>query len=151
MTLEPQRVTPFLWFDGTAEAAAKYYVKVFKKGSHLIYATPMSVEFILEGQRFMALNGGPMYKFTEAISLFVRCENQREVDYYWDALSDGGKPGRCGWLKDQWGLSWQIIPTALGECLQGEDKAGARRAMEAMFTMDKLDVKALRAAYNGKS
>ncbi len=143
------RVTPFLWFDGTAEDAARYYVSVFKKGSKVTNVSPMSVTFELEGQRFLALNGGPTFKFNEAVSFFVDCKDQREVDFFWKKLSDGGKPGRCGWLKDRWGLSWQIIPRALGECLGGSDRAGAQRAMEAMLRMGKLDVKALRAAYKG--
>ncbi|MFO0601148.1 MAG: VOC family protein [Myxococcaceae bacterium] len=146
-----QRVTPFLWFDGAAEEAARYYVSVFKKGSKVTSASPMSVTFELEGQRFHALNGGPMYKFTEAFSVFVDCKDQREVDYFWKKLGDGGEPGRCGWLKDRWGLSWQIIPRALGECLGGSDRAGSQRAMEAMLKMGKLDVKALKAAYKGKA
>ena len=143
------RVTPFLWFDGTAEDAARYYVSVFKKGSKVTNVSPMSVTFELEGQRFLALNGGPTFKFNEAVSFFVDSKDQREVDFFWKKLSDGGKPGRCGWLKDRWGLSWQIIPRALGECLGGSDRAGAQRAMEAMLRMGKLDVKALRAAYKG--
>lgn len=145
------RVTPFLWFDGTAEEAARYYVSVFKKGSKVISASPMSVTFELEGQRFLALNGGPAFKFSEAVSFFVDCKDQREVDFFWKKLSEGGKPGRCGWLKDRWGLSWQVIPRALGECLGGSDRAGAQRSMEAMLRMGKLDVKGLRAAYRGKT
>jgi predicted 3-demethylubiquinone-9 3-methyltransferase (glyoxalase superfamily) len=109
----------------------------------------MSVTFELSGQPFMALNGGPAFKFSEALSLFVNCKDQREVDYFWRKLGEGGQPGRCGWLKDRWGLSWQIIPRALGECLGGSDRAGAARAMEAMLGMGKLDVKALKAAYRG--
>ncbi len=150
MAIRTHRVTPFLWFDGTAEEAARYYVSVFKKGSRVTSASPMSVTFELEGQPFMALNGGPMYKFTEAVSLFVDCKDQREVDYFWRKLSDGGEPGRCGWLKDRWGLSWQVIPRALGECLNGKDRDGAQRAMQAMLKMNKLDVKKLKAAYKGK-
>ncbi len=143
------RITPFLWFDGAAEEAARYYVSVFKKGSKVLSASPMSVTFELEGQRFHALNGGPMFKFNEAISLFVDCKDQREVDYFYKKLCDGGEPGRCGWLKDRWGLSWQIIPKALGECLNGKDRAGSQRAMEAMLKMGKLDVKTLKVAYRG--
>ena len=149
MSLRPHRVTPFLWFDGEAEAAARYYVSVFKKGSKVTSASPMSVTFELEGQPIFALNGGPMFKFTEAISLFVDCKDQKEVDYFWGALGKGGTPGRCGWLKDKWGLSWQVVPRALGECLNGPDRAGAQRAMEAMLGMNKLDVKKLEAAYRG--
>ncbi|MBX7097489.1 MAG: VOC family protein [Myxococcaceae bacterium] len=149
MTIRPNRVTPFLWFDGAAEAAARYYVSVFKKGSKITSASPMSVTFELEGQPFIALNGGPMFKFTEAFSLYVDCKDQKEVDYFWAALGKGGTPGRCGWLKDQWGLSWQVIPRALGECLNGPDRAGSQRAMEAMLGMNKLDVKKLQDAYRG--
>lgn len=151
MAIRKNRVTPFLWFDGTAEEAARYYVSVFKKGSRITSASPMSVTFELEGQPFMALNGGPHYKFTEAISMFVDCKDQREVDYFWKKLGDGGEPGRCGWLKDRWGLSWQVIPRALGECLGGADRAGAQRAMQAMLGMGKLNAKALKTAYQGKA
>jgi predicted 3-demethylubiquinone-9 3-methyltransferase (glyoxalase superfamily) len=111
----------------------------------------MSVSFELEGQPFIALNGGPMFKFTEAVSLFVTCKDQKEVDYYWQKLLDGGAPSRCGWLKDRWGLSWQIVPRALGECLGGADREGAQRAMQAMLKMSKLDVQKLKAAYKGKA
>jgi predicted 3-demethylubiquinone-9 3-methyltransferase (glyoxalase superfamily) len=149
MSLTRQRVTPFLWYDGQAEEAARFYIAVFAKGSRLTSVSPMSVTFDLEGQPFVALNGGPLYKFSEAVSLLVDCKNQREVDYYWQRLGDGGQYGRCGWLKDRWGLSWQIVPRALGECLNGRDKAGAKRAMEAMLGMSKLDVTQLRAAYRG--
>lgn len=145
------RVTPFLWFDGAAEEAARYYVSVFRKGSKVISVDPMSVTFELEGQRLIALNGGPMFKFNEAISLFVDCKDQREVDFFWKKLGAGGQPGRCGWLKDRWGLSWQVIPRALGECLGGRDLAGRQRAMEAMLQMGKLDVKGLKAAYAGRA
>jgi predicted 3-demethylubiquinone-9 3-methyltransferase (glyoxalase superfamily) len=111
----------------------------------------MSVTFELEGQPFIALNGGPIFKFSEALSLFVNCKDQREVDYFWDKLVDGGTPSKCGWLKDRWGLSWQVVPRALGECLGGPDRAGAQRAMEAMLVMGKLDVQKLKDAYAGKS
>jgi predicted 3-demethylubiquinone-9 3-methyltransferase (glyoxalase superfamily) len=150
MTTTIHRVTPFLWYDGQAEEAARFYVSVFKKGSRVTSVSPMSVTFQLEGQPFIALNGGPMFKFSEAISLMVDCKDQREVDTYWRKLGDGGRPGRCGWLKDRWGLSWQVVPRALGECLGGPDKAGAQRAMAAMLTMEKLDVAKLKAAYRGK-
>ena len=149
MSIHRHRVTPFLWYDGQAEEAARHYVSVFKKGSKVTSASPMVVTFELEGQPLIALNGGPMFKFTEAISLSVDCATQREVDYYWDRLAEGGSHGRCGWLKDRWGLSWQVVPRALQECLSGKDKAGAQRAMEAMLKMGKLDVAALRAAYDG--
>jgi predicted 3-demethylubiquinone-9 3-methyltransferase (glyoxalase superfamily) len=151
MVLKPHRVTPFLWYDGQAEEAARFYVSVFKKGSQVTSVSPMSVTFELSGQHFIALNGGPFFKFSEAISLFVDCKDQREVDYFWRKLGDGGQPGKCGWLKDRWGLSWQVVPRALGECLSGSDRAGAQRTMEAMLGMGKLDVRLLRAAYKGKS
>jgi predicted 3-demethylubiquinone-9 3-methyltransferase (glyoxalase superfamily) len=142
------RITPFLWFDGQAEEAAKFYCSIFKS-SKIISRTPMSVIFELDGQRFHALNGGPQYKFTPAISFFVSCEDQAEVDYHWDRLLQGGQPSRCGWLVDKFGLSWQVVPDALGECLGGPDREGARRAMEAMMQMVKLDVKKLKDAYRG--
>lgn len=150
MIRQNHRVTPFLWYDGEAEEAARFYVAVFKKGSRVLSVSPMSVTFELEGQPFIALNGGPLFKFSEAVSLFVDCRGQREVDYYWRTLSADGQPGRCGWLKDRWGLSWQVVPRALQECINGRDKAGAQRAMEAMLGMGKLDVKKLRDAYRGK-
>lgn len=149
MSVRRHRVTPFLWYDGTAEEAARHYVAVFKKGSRLTSVSPMSVTFELEGQPLIALNGGPTFKFSEAMSLFVDCRDQREVDYYWERLSDGGAEGRCGWLKDRWGLSWQVVPRALHELLNGRDKAGAQRAMEAMLGMGKLRVAALHDAYKG--
>lgn len=147
MALRRSRVTPFLWYDGAAEEAARYYVSVFGEGSRIVSASPMVVSFTLDGQPFMALNGGPTYRFNEAVSFYVECRDQDEVDYYWKALGRGGEPGRCGWLKDRWGLSWQVVPRALAECLGGPDKAGAQRAMAAMLRMGKLRVKALEAAY----
>lgn len=149
MALKSSRVTPFLWFDDAAEEAARFYVSVFKKGSKVTSVSPMTVTFELEGQRFIALNGGPAFKFTEAVSFVVDCKDQKEVDFYWKKLGEGGTYSRCGWLKDRWGLSWQIVPRALGECLNGKDKAGAQRAMQAMLKMSKLDVKKLKAAYKG--
>lgn len=151
VTRKRSRVTPFLWYDGQAEEAARCYVDIFRKGSRVTRVSPLSVTFELEGQPFIALNGGPMFKFSEALSLFVECRDQEEVDYFWRRLGEGGKPGRCGWLKDRWGLSWQIIPRALGECLDGPDRDGAKRAMEAMLGMGKLVVKQLRAAYRGNA
>ena len=143
-----QRVTPFLWYDGKALEAAKFYCKIFKK-SKIRSASPMSVTFELDGQPFLALNGGPHYKFTPAVSFLVSCKDQKEVDYYWTRLLKGGEPSRCGWLTDKFGLSWQVVPEALGECLNGKDQAGSRRALEAMMKMVKLDVKKLKAAYKG--
>jgi predicted 3-demethylubiquinone-9 3-methyltransferase (glyoxalase superfamily) len=150
MTLQVHRVTPFLWYDGEAEEAARFYVSIFKKGSRVTSVSPMSVTFELEKQPFIALNGGPLVKFSEALSLFVHCKDQREVDYYWTALKRGGQTSKCGWLKDRWGLSWQVVPRALAECLGGRDKAGAQRAMVAMLKMEKINVAKLRAAYRGK-
>jgi predicted 3-demethylubiquinone-9 3-methyltransferase (glyoxalase superfamily) len=149
VSLEFHRVTPFLWYDGQAEEAARHYVSVFKTRSQVVSVSPMSVTFELEGQPFIAPNGGSTFKFSEAVSLFVHCKDQREVDYYWRRLGEGGKSGQCGWLKDRWGLSWQVVPQALNTCLNGRDKAGAQRAMEAMLGMGKLDVKGLREAYAG--
>ena len=147
MAIRRSRITPFLWYDGQAEEAARYYVSVFEKNSRVTSVSPMTVTFTLEGRPFMALNGGPIYKFNEALSLLVDCRDQKEVDYYWKALGKGGRPGRCGWLKDRWGLSWQVVPRALGACLSGPDKAGAQRAMAAMLKMGKLDVEKLENAY----
>jgi predicted 3-demethylubiquinone-9 3-methyltransferase (glyoxalase superfamily) len=149
-----QKITPFLWFDGQAEQAAKYYVSVFEN-SKIVSVSPgpggaaMSVEFELDGQLFYALNGGPDYKFTPAISLFVSCENQQEVDMYWEKLSAGGKTQPCGWLQDRWGLSWQIIPSILGKLLSDKDRAKAQRAMQAMLKMSKIDIQGLEQAARG--
>jgi predicted 3-demethylubiquinone-9 3-methyltransferase (glyoxalase superfamily) len=143
------RITPFLWYDGQAEEAAKFYCSIFKK-SKIHSASPMSVVFELDGQRFYALNGGPHYRFTPAVSFFISCKDQKEVDYYWNRLLKGGQPSRCGWLQDKYGLSWQVVPEALGECLGGKDRAGAERAMQAMMGMVKLEVKGLKNAYAGK-
>jgi predicted 3-demethylubiquinone-9 3-methyltransferase (glyoxalase superfamily) len=160
-----QKITPFLWFNDNAEEAVKFYTSVFKnskigkiarydqageKASGRPAGSVMTVEFQLEGQEFVALNGGPMFKFTEAISFVVNCETQEEVDYYWEKLSAGGKEVQCGWLKDKFGLSWQIVPTVLGELLSDKDAAKAQRAMEAMLKMVKLDIKKLKQAANGK-
>ena len=144
-----RRITPFLWYDGQALEAAKFYCRIFDR-SKIHSSSPMSVTFELDGQVFHALNGGPNYKFTPAISFFVSCRDQKEVDYYWNRLLKGGKPSRCGWLEDRYGLSWQIVPQALGKCLNGKDRIGARRAMEAMMHMVKLDVARLEAAYRGE-
>jgi predicted 3-demethylubiquinone-9 3-methyltransferase (glyoxalase superfamily) len=149
-----EKITPFLWFDGNAEAAMNHYVRIFpsseiesvSRGSD---GGVMSATFRLEGQRFMALNGGPHFKFTEAISLFVDCKTQKEVDELWTKLGEGGQPSRCGWLKDKFGLSWQIVPSVLGELLQGKDPEKSKRAMEAMLRMDKLDIEQLQQAYDG--
>lgn len=147
-TLSLKRITPFLWFDGRALEAAKFYGKIFKK-SKILSASPMSVTFVLDGQTFYALNGGPHYKFNPAISFFISCQDQKEVDYYWTHLLKGGQPSRCGWLTDKFGLSWQVVPQTLGETINGKNKLGAQRALEAMLKMVKLDVKKLKAAYQG--
>ncbi|MGH7289258.1 MAG: VOC family protein [Myxococcota bacterium] len=150
-----EKITPFLWFDGNAEAAMNHYLRVFPNSSiENVTRGPnggvMSATFRLEGQRFHALNGGPHFKFTEAISLFVSCETQKEIDELWEKLCEGGQPSRCGWLKDRFGLSWQIVPSVLGELLQGKDPAKSKRAMDAMLEMDKLDIERLRNAYDGR-
>ena len=144
-----QKITPFLWFNDNAAQAAKFYVSIFKN-SKITSASPMSVSFKLEGQDFIALNGGPHFKFNPAISLYVDCKTQREVDTLWrKLLAGGGKPSRCGWLEDKYGLSWQIIPAALPEALRDKDPKKAGRAMDAMMKMVKIDIKALKKAQRG--
>ena len=151
------RIIPNLWFDGNAEEAAEFYVSVFENSrvvnvSRYTEAGPgepgtaMAVEFELDGNRFTGINGGPQFTFSEAVSFKISCQDQAEVDYYWDRLTDGGQESQCGWLKDRFGLSWQVLPTGMEEIFAGEDKARAKRAMEAMFGMRKLDIAALRAA-----
>ena len=148
-----QKIIPFLWFDGQAEEAMNYYISIFKNSKVLSVnragegGPVISVTFQLDGQQFQALNGGPQFKFTEAISLFVNCETQEEVDELWEKLSAGGEKSRCGWLKDKYGLSWQIIPTILGKLLNDPDPARAQRVMGAMLQMCKLDIKTLQLAY----
>ena len=148
-----QKIVPFLWFDGTAEEAAKFYVSIFKN-SKVMSVTPgpegtvMAVTFQLEGQTFYALNGGPKYKFTPAISLYVNSETQAEVDELWNKLSAGGREDQCGWLQDRYGLSWQIIPTALPRLLGDKDANRANAAMQAMLKMQKIDIKGLQQAYD---
>lgn len=152
-----QKITPFLWFNDKAEEAANFYVSVFKDGK-VIHITPggpndkaMWVSFELHGMMFYALNGGPQFKFTDAISLFVDCEGQAEVDELWSKLTaDGGEESMCGWLKDKYGLSWQIIPKALSELLADPDPAKSKRVMQAMLKMKKIDVAGLERAYNGQ-
>ena len=147
-----QKITPFLWYDDKAEEAAKFYVSIFRD-SKIVSTMPgpngtvMGVSFILDGQEFQALNGGPMFKFTEAISLFVRAETQPEIDELWDKLSEGGEKSRCGWLKDKFGLSWQIVPPLLGQLLGDKDPAKSQRVMMAMMKMDKIVIQALKDAY----
>jgi len=149
-----QKITPFLWFDNNAEEAMNFYVSVFKDAAigniHRMGDKVLTASFIINGQEFMVLNGGPLFKFNESISLFVNCADQAEVDYLWDTLTaDGGQPSQCGWLKDKYGLSWQIVPQILGSVLWGPDGEGSKRAMQAMMQMGKLDVAKLQAAYNG--
>lgn len=155
-----QKVTTFLWFDNQAEEAANFYVSLFKnskivsvsrypEGSPAPAGTAMTVEFELAGIQFIALNGGPHFKFTEAISLSIDCEDQAEVDDLWEKLSDGGTPSRCGWLKDRYGLSWQVVPRALPQYLGGSDPVKSQRAMQAMLQMSKLDIAKLKQAYDG--
>lgn len=150
-----QKITPFLWFNNQTEEAVNFYVSVFNN-SQILNMTPgpdgaiMMATFQLEGQQFMALNGGPDHQFTEAISLYVDCKTQAEVDTLWEELTaDGGEPGPCGWLKDKYGLSWQIIPSALGELMSDPDPAKAQRVMQAMLQMTKIEVAELQAAYEG--
>lgn len=141
------KIIPFLWFNDNAQEAVKLYTSIFKN-SRIIQLSPMVSTFELEGQRLMALNGGPVFAFTEAISLYVSCENQKEVDYFWAALiCDGGKESKCGWLKDKFGLSWQIVPVILGELLSSPDQKKSERVMQAMLKMIKLDVEGLKKAY----
>jgi len=160
------KITPFLWFDSQAEEAAKFYTSIFKNsklgqisrygeaGKEVHGREPgsaMTVEFEIEGQPFTALNGGPIFKFTEAISFHIHCETQEEVDYYWDGLSAGGDPKaqQCGWLKDKFGVSWQVIPTILSNLIGDPDPKKSQRAMQAMFKMKKLDIDALQRAHAG--
>lgn len=146
------RITPFLWFDDKAEEAMGFYTSIFKSSkvgrvSRGPDGAVMSVTFQLEGQDFMALNGGPQFSFSPAISFFVSCETQEEVDELWEKLSAGGEKGRCGWLKDKYGLSWQIIPNALGELLHAKNPQKAKNVAQAMLGMGKIDIKGLRQAY----
>ena len=161
-----QKITPFLWFNNNAEEAVKFYRSVFKKSKVINVArygeagekasgrpknSVMTVEFEIEGQRFIALNGGPHFKFTEAISFVISCRTQAEIDYYWKKLSAGGKEVQCGWLKDKYGVSWQIVPAILGELMGGKDPAKGQRVMEALLKMVKLDIKKLKQASLSKT
>ena len=154
-----QKIVPFLWFDGNADEAMNFYVSIFKNSKVVSVTrygdagpgkkgTVMAATFQLEGQDFYALNGGPQYKFTPAISLFVNCETQQEVDALWKKLSAGGREDQCGWLQDKYGLSWQIIPTVLGKMLGDKDAKKANAAMKAMLQMKKIDIKGLQQAYD---
>lgn len=150
-----KKVTPFIWFDGEAEAAAQLYVSIFKNsritkvsrwGGGPWAGQVMSVEFVLDGDAFIAFNGGPHYKLNPAFSMFVLCETQEEVDTVWEKLLEGGRPDRCGWLQDRFGLSWQVVPKGLQEALQHPDPERARKALEAMMQMVKLDIRAIQQA-----
>lgn len=156
-----QKITPFLWFDSNAEEAMNFYISIFKNSKVLDITrygeagpgpkgSVLTAAFELDGLELIALNGGPHFKFTEAISLAVSCETQDEVDEFWEKLSEGGETGKCGWLKDKYGLSWQINPRVLGEMLQDKDPEKAKRVMEAMLQMDKIDIKKLKQAYEGQ-
>lgn len=157
-----QKITPFLWFDGQAEEAMHHYVSIFRNAKVLNVTrygdagpgpkgSVMIASFELEGQRFTALNGGPQFKFTEAVSFVVNCETQEELDELWDKLGAGGQTQQCGWLKDKFGLSWQIIPSALPELISDPDPERARRVTEAMLQMTKIDIMKLRQAYDGRA
>ena len=161
-----QKITPFLWFDNQAEEAVKFYTSIFKdskigkitrygEAGEKVAGRPsgsvMTIEFEVEGQKFTALNGGPQFKFTESISFVVNCGTQEEVDYFWDKLTaDGGQESQCGWLKDKFGLSWQIVPTVLIDMLHDKDSRKSEHVMQAMLQMQKIDIKKLKAAYAGK-
>lgn len=156
-----QKITPCLWFDNQAEEAVRFYLSIFKNSRVLDVmrygeagpgppGSVLTMTFVLDGQEYIALNGGPMFKFTEAISLLIRCESQQEVDELWEKLSAGGEKSRCGWLKDKFGLSWQIVPSVLYPMLQDKDPTKSRRVMEALLQMDKLDIETLKHAYESE-
>ena len=156
----PQRIVPNLWFDTEAEEAAAFYTSLFDnsrivnvsrypEGSPGPTGSVMTVEFELDGERFVGINGGPQFPFTEAVSFQITCEDQGEVDFYWGKLTEGGEEGQCGWLKDRYGLSWQVVPTGMDEVFSDPDPERAQRAMQAMLSMRKLDVEALRRAADG--
>ena len=155
-----QKITPFLWYDDKAEEAMNFYVSIFKNSKVLTVArygeagpgpkgTVMTAKFQLEGQEFVALNGGPHFKFTEAVSFVVSCATQEEVDYFWEKLSEGGAESQCGWLKDKFGLSWQIVPTILVQLLADKDPQKSQRVMKAMLQMKKIEIEPLKQAYEG--
>src|SRR6266850_3040637 len=152
-----KKITPFLWFDGRAEEAANFYTAIFPNSKIVSMmrsgeagpgpkGSVMSATFELQGQEFIALNGGPMFTFSPAISFFVPCETQEEVDHFWEKLSKGGEKQRCGWLRDKFGVSWQVVPTVLGQLLQDKDAEKSKRVMNAMLQMDKLDIASLKRA-----
>lgn len=161
-----QRITPFFWFDDQAEQAAKFYVSIFGKRSRITRTarynsasakaagrrpgSVMTVAFELDGHEYVALNGGPLFTFNESISFVVNCGSQEEMDWYWTKLSEGGQPLRCGWLKDRFGVSWQIVPTLLGKWMSGRDQAKAQRVMRAVLQMGKLDIADLKIAASGR-
>jgi predicted 3-demethylubiquinone-9 3-methyltransferase (glyoxalase superfamily) len=155
-----QKILPFLWFDGNGEEAVQHYLSIFKDGRILdtlrwgktnpeLAGRVLTQTFEIQGQRFVVLNGGPQFKFTEAVSFLVACKDQAEIDYYWEKLGAGGEYGPCGWLKDKFGLSWQIAPNALHDMLQDKDADKAARAMQAMMQMGKIDLATIQKAYNG--
>ena len=155
-----QKITPNLWFDTEAEEAATFYISVFEnsrivnvtrypEGAPRPAGTVMTVEFELDGHRFVGINGGPQFKFDEAVSFEISCETQDEIDFYWERLSEAGQEGPCGWLKDRYGLSWQVVPTGMEEVLNDPDPERGKRAMQAMLGMNKLDIAALRSAADG--
>jgi predicted 3-demethylubiquinone-9 3-methyltransferase (glyoxalase superfamily) len=155
-----QKIIPNLWFDTEAEQAANFYISVFKNSRIVNVAhytdvgpgepgTVMTVEFDLDGHRFVGINGGPQFQFDEAVSFQISCETQDEVDYYWERLTEGGEESQCGWLKDRYGLSWQVVPTGMEEVFSDPDPERAKRAMKAMLEMRKIDIEALRSAADG--
>jgi predicted 3-demethylubiquinone-9 3-methyltransferase (glyoxalase superfamily) len=150
-----QKITPFLWFNNNAEEAATFYVSIFKN-SRIVNKMPgpngivMGISFVLDGQEFQAINGGPKFTFTEAISMFIKAETQEEIDELWEKLSEGGEKSRCGWLKDKYGLSWQVVPPILGQLLSDKDPVKANRVMMAMLKMEKINIHALKQAYDQK-
>ncbi len=158
-----QKITPFLWYDDKAEEAAKFYCSIFKDSKVLSInrygdagpgpkGSVMVAEFQIEGQKFVALNGGPHFKFTEAISFVINCETQEEVDYFWEKLTaDGGAESQCGWLRDKYGLSWQVVPTVLIELMKDKDPEKSQRVMKAMLQMKKIDIPTLKRAYEGEA
>jgi predicted 3-demethylubiquinone-9 3-methyltransferase (glyoxalase superfamily) len=156
-----QKITPFLWFDNNAEEAMNFYVSTFKNSKVLTVTrygdagpgpkgTVMTTEFELDGAKFVALNGGPHFKFTEAISFVINCETQEEIDYFWEKLSAGGEKSRCGWLKDKFGLSWQVTPSIMTELIGDKDPEKSKRVMQAMMQMDKLEIEPLKRAHAGE-
>jgi len=159
--IESQKITPCLWFDGNAEEAVHFYVSVFKnskieavshygKNMPMPEGTVLTVVFLLEGQEFLALNGGPEFTFSEAISFVVNCETQQEIDVFWSKLSDGGQIQQCGWLKDKFGVSWQVVPIQLGKMLQNKDPEKSNRVLQEIMQMIKIDIEKLETAYNAK-